>query len=135
MVRTIERKRPSMKAEFYVAESVMNKVADFGDVAYETETEVSGLISGTLYHDLQGVYGEALDLVTGTEDTGGIIGWFRTSSDGCSMTDKDVAYHRSLFGDDKAFALMIAPSMSSLAMYTVENGVARKVSAMIIENR
>ena len=61
------------------------------------------------------------------------IGWFRTSPDGTSMSQRDIARHVGLFGRDKAFAIMVDNVASSFAIYAVEDGIPRKVQAAVLE--
>jgi len=128
-----ERTRPAAGAELFLAESLVDVIADLGDGAYDSETPVSGFVLGTRNTDRIGTWCEALAL-SYDEDDGDIIGWFRTSeNEGLSMSDADVKRHRSLFGKTRAYAVMVDPSQSSFAIYTVEDGEPVKVRAMVSE--
>ncbi len=128
-----ERTRPAPGAELFVAESVVEAIADLGDGAYDSESPVSGFILGTRNTDRIGSWCEALAL-SYDEDDEDIVGWFRTSeSDGLSMSDSDLKRHASLFGKTRSYAVMVDPSQSSFSIYTVEDGVPVKVRALMSE--
>ena len=122
-------------AELFVPESLMEGFADLGDGAYDSESSSSGFILGTRFSDTRGVWTE-LTGISGDESLTGAVGWFRTSEgNGLEMSAADVRRHRELFGKERAYAVMMDPSASSLVFYTVEDDVPVRVRAMVMEGR
>ncbi len=129
-----DRNRYVPGAELFVSESIMEGLADLGDGAYDSETPASGLIFGKRYSDPRGIWVE-VTRISGDADSGDVIGWFRTSEqDGVAMSAADVKKHVSLFGKERAYAIMIDPQKSSLAFFTVEDGEPVVVRAVVVEN-
>ena len=130
----MEKTRPAAGAELFVAETLVEVLADLGDGAYDSETPVSGMVTGQRFTDVRGTWATALNL-TYENDVEDAVGWFRTSeSNGQEMSDDDVKRHKSLFGKDRAYAFMVDPAQSSFAIFTVEDGVPVKVRALISES-
>ena len=130
----MEKTRPALGAELFIAETLVDVLADLGDGAYDSEVPSSGMITGQRFTDMRGTWTVASSL-SYEEDDENAVGWFRTSeSNGVEMTADDVKRHVSLFGKSRAYAFMIDPSQSSFAIFTVEDGVAVKVRALVSEN-
>lgn len=128
-----EKMRPAPGAELFAAESFMEALANIGDSAYDSEKRHSGTVLGRRYSDVRGTWAEALAL-SFDDDPEDVIGWFRTSEvAGTAMSEEDVREHRSRFGKSRAYAVMIDPSQSSLAFYTVEDGEPVIVRVLVVE--
>jgi len=128
-----EKTRPAPGAEMFAAESFMEALANVGDSAYDSEKGLSGTILGRRFSVIRGTWAEALAL-SFDDDPEDVIGWFRTSeSAGVRMSEEDVKKHKSMFGKDRAYAVMVDPSQSSLAFYTVEDGVPVSVRVLVVE--
>ncbi len=132
-MREITERRRISKAELFVNEVLFDRIADASEEAYYGEGDAEGLILGHLFRDDLGVYGIASGIGAGTEDADGAIGWFRMSSDGTAMTQRDMEKHMALFGAGKAFAVMVDGAESSFAIYSVEDGVPRRIQAAVME--
>lgn len=127
--------RPIPGAELFLSESLMNAFAEIGDEAYDVAKAVCGSIVGSRHEDGRGTWTEAVGLSyeLPLEDA---VGWFRSrEGGGIEMSEDDVRKHVSLFGKERAYAVMIDPSMSSLAIFTVEDGVPVKPRAAVMEGR
>jgi hypothetical protein len=130
-----DRKRYVPGAELFVSETIMEGLADLGDGAYDTETPATGLVLGKRFSDSLGTWAE-ITSISGDEQADDLIGWFRTSEGGgVAMSPADVKKHISLFGKQRAYAIMIDPQQSSLAFYTVEDGEPVSVRAVVVESR
>lgn len=126
--------RRQANAELFLAESAMAALADVGDDAYDSERNAEGVMLGRFLQDARGTYAEAVTLVPGTSSSEGAVGWYRSSErDGVQMTDADLKKHLSLFGKRRAYAVMISPAESSLAIYAVEDGVPVRIPAAILD--
>lgn len=132
-MRDIPERTRISKAELFVTDMMFDMIADLSDDAYYRETDAEGLIAGLFYRDVLGVYGVASGLIPAMSGIHEAIGWFRTSPDGTSMSQRDIARHVGLFGRDKAFAIMVDNVASSFAIYAVEDGIPRKVQAAVLE--
>ena len=130
-----ERIRYAAGAELFVPERLMDAFADLGDGAYDSESPTSGMILGRRYSDTRGTWTE-MESISGDQASDDAVGWFRTSEDGgLDMSPADIRRHEDIFGSVRAYAVMIDPSQSSLAFYTVEDGVPVKVRVMVMEGR
>jgi hypothetical protein len=129
-----DRKRQVPGAELFVSESIMEAFADLGDGAYDTETSNSGFVLGERFTDPRGTWA-TITHISGDEDSDKLIGWYRTSEqNGTEMSAADVKKHISLFGKERAYAIMIDPQQSSLSFFTVEDGEPVKVRAVVTES-
>lgn len=132
-MREISERIRISKAELFVTEILFDRIADLSDDAYYEGRDTEGLMLGHLFRDALGVYGMAIGIDAGMDGTDGAIGWFRTSSDGTAMTRRDVERHGTIFGTGKAFAVMVDATTSSFAIYSVEDGVPRRIQAAVME--
>lgn len=133
MVSLTEKTRSAPGAELFIDGSVASEIANTADDAYFDETDTEGLLIGSMFVDRRGTYGTVKGISADVGDTSSAVGWFRSSEDGCAMSQKDISRHMRLFGKGKAYAIMVDAGQSSMAMYTVEDGVAVKVSAVMTE--
>ncbi|MDD3233594.1 MAG: hypothetical protein PHT00_05470, partial [Candidatus Methanomethylophilus sp.] len=60
-----ERPRTVPSAEVFLAESVMNGLADLGDRAFAEGRNQEGVLLGTFYHDGRGFYAVITDFRSG----------------------------------------------------------------------
>lgn len=134
MTQMEERKRPAPGAELFIGEAEMHILAELGDSAFDSESDDSGLLTGRVFHDILGPWATVTGFSRDWSDADDATGWFRTSERyGTEMSGDDIARHTELFGDRTAFAVMIDPPNSQMAMYKIEDGEPVKVGAAILE--
>ena len=134
MTQTEKRTRSMPGAELFFGESVAQYLADLSDEAYASETCIEGLLLGKLYFDDRGTYCIVSGLTQDLSRIPNAVGWFRSCEGNCTMTQADVRKVQSLFGYTKVYAIAVDCSGGEMAMYSVDNGVARKVPSAMVEN-
>lgn len=121
-------------AELFFGESVAQYLADLSDEAYDSETSIEGFLLGRFYSDDRGIYCIVSGVTQDPDRTSHAVGWFRSAEGGCVMGQSDVRKVQSLFGYRRAYVISVDCSRGEMAMYSVENGVARKVPSAMVEN-
>ena len=134
MTQTEKIKRTVPGAELFFGESVAQYLADLSDEAYAEETETEGLLLGRIYHDDGGEYAVISGVSGDLAQMKDAVGWFRSSDGRCDIDQSDVRRIISLFGYVRVYVIAVDYSQGAMAMYAVENGVARKVPSAMIEN-
>ncbi len=121
-------------AELFFGESVAQYLADLSDEAFRTETSIEGLLLGRIYSDECGVYCVVSGVTQDFDRSSHAVGWFKSGDGDCSMDQSDVRKTQALFGYSKAYAISVNCTRGEMATYSVENGVARKVPSVMVEN-
>lgn len=134
MTQTEEILRMMPGAELFFGESVAQFLADISDEAYTEEAEAEGFLLGRSYHDSIGNYAVVSGVTQNRNGADSAVGYFRSSLEGCGFTQKDVRRCIELFGYARVYAIIIDASQGAMAMYVLENGVARKVPSAMLES-
>ncbi len=121
-------------AELFFGESVAQYLAEISEEAYLAESTVEGLLLGKRFVDAQGEYAVISGMTQNTAKPLNAVGWFRSSEDGDTVTPGDLSRIYSLFGYARTYAIIVDSVKEAMAMYVVENGVARKVRSVMVEN-
>lgn len=121
-------------AELFFGESVAQYLADISDEAYTEEKEAVGFLLGRFYRDAKGIYAVVSGVTQDVAKAASAVGIFRSSLSGGDASQEDVRRAASVFGYTRTYLIVIDAVQGAMAMYLVENGVARKVPSAMIEN-
>ena len=142
MTQTDGNRRTVPGAELFFGESVAQYLADLSDDVFSEEGYAEGLLLGRRYRDDLGQYVIISRVTQDMSRTADAVGWFK-SSESCDIDQNDISrmvslfgYIRmvSLFGYIRVYAIAVDYAQGSMAMYSVENGAARKVPSAMVEN-
>ena len=120
-------------AELFFGESVAQYLADLSDDVFSEEGYAEGLLLGRRYRDDLGQYVIISGVTQDMTNVKDAVGWFK-SSDSCEINQQDIGRMVSLFGYIRIYAIAVDYAQGSMAMYSVENGAARKIPSAMVEN-
>lgn len=121
-------------AELFFGESVAQYLASMADDVYDMESSAEGLLIGRAYSDPRGDYVVISGVTQDLARTDGIVGMFRISEDGCIVSQHDLSRSYTVFGYRRAYMIKLDSAQGTMAMYVLENGVARKVPSAMLES-
>ncbi len=134
MSQTEEIPRTVPGVELFFGESVAQYLAEISEEAYSAESSAEGFLLGKRFTDPQGEYAVVSGVTQDVAKAGQTVGWFRSSESGNVVTPGDLSKIYTLFGYSRVYVIIIDSSAESMAMYVAENGVARKVKSVMVEN-
>ena len=133
MTQTETNRRTVPGAELFFGESVAQYLADLSDDVFSEEGYAEGLLLGRRYRDDLGEYVIVSGITQDLSRTKDAVGWFK-SSESCDIGQADIARMVALFGYVRTCAIAVDYAQGSMAMYIVENGVARRAPSAMVEN-
>ncbi len=154
------KRRMVDSVSFYVRESVISSICNHADEGLFSDSEVMGLIIGSIYRDDLGHYAVAervivspllsdrvsvkfdknsmnqlIDEIDLMEDGERIVGWYHSHLGcGCFMSETDISTQDKLFGGNLGFALVIDPVLGELKVFDSTIGNPSKVDMLIMED-
>ena len=153
-----ERRRPA-NADIFVPENVICDMLDHASRGSSDNTEVMGLLAGSVFRDDKGTYATVSKAVTsgllsddvsvrfdpsdmrmlfdaldGLDFNYVIVGWYHSHLGiGCFMSDTDISSHASAFGGS-GYAVVIDPIREELKIFKgTADGIA-EASMVVIED-
>lgn len=158
-IERLYRKRSVPGVQLFMDESVILTMAAHADIGFAEEKEIMGLILGTVYNDEEGEYSVAdgtattklestnvsvrfdpdslEDLFTSIDEneSGTVVGWYHSHPGfGCYLSTIDIKTHSDIFGEGIGFSVVLDPSDETLMVFTVEDGVSKKVQMVVSED-
>lgn len=153
------RKRSVSSARFFIAESVISRIADHADIGLESEREIMGLIIGNIYRDDGGEYAVVQDIITADlisdevsvrfdpegmegmfdelDEMGcgtSVVGWYHSHLDyGCFMSKTDIETQDGIFGGETGFALVIDPVRKEIKIFDSTYGDPKSIDMIVME--
>ncbi|MDD4669108.1 MAG: hypothetical protein PHE95_04675 [Candidatus Methanomethylophilus sp.] len=130
-----ERPRTVPSAEVFLAESVMDGLADLGDRAFAEGRNQEGVLLGTFYHDGRGFYAVITDFRSGSDPVGAVGRYRAEPRSGCAPAAADLLTQEKLFGQTKSYLMVLTGSDSSFIVIKAEDGVLRPAKFVLDEGQ
>jgi COP9 signalosome complex subunit 5 len=151
------RTRPVKGVSLFVSEDAITSMTDHAERGYLENKEVMGLLIGYVMKDGEGTYAKATDTATSGLDAdeasvrfkkediedlfasidrcegNAVVGWYHSHLGiGCYLSDTDIKTHVGIFGDEIGFAVVIDPSVSTLAVFSCGSTGPQKAPMIIL---
>ncbi len=129
----VMRPRTVPSAEVFLAESVMDVLAETADRAYAENLVHSGVLLGTFYQDSRGIYASVTGARPG-DDPDGAVGRYRAEpGSGCAPAESDLSAQQQLFGTGKSYLMVLTGADSAFIVIKAEGGSLQPVRFVISE--